>query len=515
MAWYDTDIDIQIIDQTFPMALPGLSIPVLLDFTPGGKYPDKVIQYNSIDAVGADWDVTSVPYRMANRVFSAQPHVNAFQVFNFSRFNYKKATLKTGDPATDSGLIWTAQEYGAVGDSITVELRDPATSGATLSVSVSDSAITVSLATDSAGNIISTASDVRTAVNADSAASALVLVSLDPDNAAPGTGSGVVSAMAATNLNRLNTPDSPAELTRALNAMWSYVYENELPHPYFLLCPSRDYDNGVDVAGVAGDREELADAVTSRLMFYMTGNRGTSKTDSGLESPSTLHTLATQMATDRAALFWHDQSEAIFPEAQLLSLWGATDPGRITLKWRSAVQLPGIPAAQVSDNDVAQLRGQAPGAPGAFTYAKVFGSPAITGSWDTLGSFCDWRRDKDWLRIRLQARTIDLLRNGQPGFLKVLFDDRGVAALVNAWSEVFALATSMGIIAIDDGIPQWKILTIPLKDHPQIERQNRKYVGSMAAITPAGAIEEVKFPVYATFADLSLFEMAFVRTEVA
>jgi len=94
----------------------------------------------------------------------------------------------------DAAVEFTANVAGAAGNNISVEFIDSGTTNASLDVSVSDSKITVSLATDGTGTITSTANDVIGAVNGDAEASALVTAS------APGAGTGVVSAQPETNL---------------------------------------------------------------------------------------------------------------------------------------------------------------------------------------------------------------------------------------------------------------------------------------------------------------------------
>ncbi len=508
MAWFDSDISVSIIDATFPLAVPSVSMPVILDINPGKTdLQDEFREYTSIDAVGQDHDTTAPAYKMANRILSQKPHVERLAIFNIQRTEYKFATVKVGDTSTDSGLIIKAADFGPVGDDLEFEAVDPGGGEDDTTVSVSATTyghkLTVNLANDGAGTITATADEVRTAINESDAATEHFAVSLDPDNADPGTGSGTFQTVSMVSLDRSNTSDSPAELTRALNVMWQTIQENDREHPYFLLCPTRDYDDGDKVPGLDGDREELADAVSSRLMFYATGNRGTSKDDNNLESPSTMHTMAQNMSTDRALIFWHDQSEALFPEAAIVGLWGGISPGGLTLKWK---RLNGIPAAKVNDNDIAVLRGQAPGSPGLFTYAKARGAPVMTGSWATDGSFADWRRDKDWLRLRIQSNILRALRNNP----KLPLDPRGMSVVKGAINEELALATTRQVIAVDydengNLRPLYEIRMPDLKDIPTLERAARQLTGITILIHPAGAIEEVKLTVYATFQEFQSF----------
>lgn len=106
------------------------------------------------------------------------------------------ATLTTALTGTNNDLTYTAKALGPDGNSITITYVNPGTPSASLSVSVSGDAITVHLATNGSSAITSTASLVLAAIQASTAASALVNVALASGN----TGAGVVTALSATNL---------------------------------------------------------------------------------------------------------------------------------------------------------------------------------------------------------------------------------------------------------------------------------------------------------------------------
>ena len=111
------------------------------------------------------------------------------------------ASANVNPTRNDNGLTFTAKTYGAAGNSINIRYTDPAANDAALSVSVAGPAITVSLATGGAGAITSTAAQVKDAVDASAAASALVSVAvMTSDSGVADDGSGVVTAMAATSL---------------------------------------------------------------------------------------------------------------------------------------------------------------------------------------------------------------------------------------------------------------------------------------------------------------------------
>lgn len=107
-----------------------------------------------------------------------------------------RATLATGVVGSDNAITWTAVAPGAAGNSITVALVNPGTNTAALAVTVTGTAIVVSLETDGAAAAVSTAAEVMAAVQASAAASALVTVA-DTDTS---DGSGVVAAAVAAPL---------------------------------------------------------------------------------------------------------------------------------------------------------------------------------------------------------------------------------------------------------------------------------------------------------------------------
>lgn len=105
-----------------------------------------------------------------------------------------QASLETALAGDDNDLVFTAVNGGVGGNAITVKYTNPGGAGA-LSVAVVGTAIDVTLAHDGAA-ITSTAEDVAGEIAATPAAAALVTVA----NAAGNDGTGLVTAMAATNL---------------------------------------------------------------------------------------------------------------------------------------------------------------------------------------------------------------------------------------------------------------------------------------------------------------------------
>lgn len=108
------------------------------------------------------------------------------------------ATLRTALPGSDNDLEFIAKTAGAT----TVAYVKPAPS-APLSVSAGGGNITVTLATNADGDIVSTANDVKNAVNATPASSALVEAMNIPSD----SGAGIVTELPQTALtSNANVP---------------------------------------------------------------------------------------------------------------------------------------------------------------------------------------------------------------------------------------------------------------------------------------------------------------------
>lgn len=94
---------------------------------------------------------------------------------------------------TNQGLTYISKRSGTAGNAITIRLLDPTANTQPLSVTVATTAITVHLATDGAGAIITTANQIKAAINAHAIAGLLVSVT--------GSGSSAVTALGTTNLS--------------------------------------------------------------------------------------------------------------------------------------------------------------------------------------------------------------------------------------------------------------------------------------------------------------------------
>lgn len=111
------------------------------------------------------------------------------------------AKLRIDLAGENNGLVFTSRSPGADGDEISITLLDPNTANGELSVNVSGNDITISLATNSLGSIITSAADLSNFINHDASAAdvrGLIAVNLISGE----TGEGYLTAMDNTNLNR-------------------------------------------------------------------------------------------------------------------------------------------------------------------------------------------------------------------------------------------------------------------------------------------------------------------------
>jgi phage tail sheath protein FI len=120
-----------------------------------------------------------------------------------------KAKLSTGLATSNNGLTWTAKIDGDLGNAISVKLLDPKANSSALAISLSGRDIVIKLATGSTGLITTTATALKTAIEANEAVNAIVGVA----NTGASTGAGLVAALKRTQLSGgitetfpLNTP---------------------------------------------------------------------------------------------------------------------------------------------------------------------------------------------------------------------------------------------------------------------------------------------------------------------
>lgn len=120
-----------------------------------------------------------------------------------------KATLQIGVVGTNNALTFTSKLLGELGNTSALRLVDPKANSQALSVSVSGTDVTVRLATSAGGAITTTATQLKTAIEGNTAANALFTIT----NTGASTGAGVVTALTRSALSGglddafpLNTP---------------------------------------------------------------------------------------------------------------------------------------------------------------------------------------------------------------------------------------------------------------------------------------------------------------------
>lgn len=102
-----------------------------------------------------------------------------------------KASLQIGVVGSNNALTFTSKLPGELGNSSSLTLVDPKANNAALSISVSGRDVTVRLATGVAGAITTTATQLKTAIEANASAHALFTIT----NTGASTGAGVVAAL--------------------------------------------------------------------------------------------------------------------------------------------------------------------------------------------------------------------------------------------------------------------------------------------------------------------------------
>lgn len=109
--------------------------------------------------------------------------------------------------SANGDVTYTAANVGVNGNNIRITHLDPGEPSTAINVSVTDKHISITLATDAEGAILSTADEVATAISADSAASALVNVAINGDGqGTPATAQAVRLAGGVNEPFPLNEP---------------------------------------------------------------------------------------------------------------------------------------------------------------------------------------------------------------------------------------------------------------------------------------------------------------------
>jgi Zinc carboxypeptidase/Chitobiase/beta-hexosaminidase C-terminal domain len=184
--------------------LPPMASGFLKDFTT--RYMDPTEVYARFGQLAAEFPNISELIPLPNQTNGYQRRAQATMA---------GATLPGNSPsgatAQSQAVILTSRAWGHEGgNDITAEFRNPLAANSPLSVAVSGNDILVSLGTDGAGVLTSTAAQVISAINASPAASALVVALTYRGN----TGSGIVQPRVKVNLSDFLTTATNAHVQR-------------------------------------------------------------------------------------------------------------------------------------------------------------------------------------------------------------------------------------------------------------------------------------------------------------
>ena len=144
-------------------------------------------------------------YARAHALAAEFPQISEIVELPYKTNGYRRLAQATLGTSNANRVNVDSRAWGHEGgNDVRVSLVNPGTSDAPLSVSVAGPTVTVSLATGSTGAITSTAKQVVDAINASTAASAIVNAYTYRGNA----GAGVVSASSAALSDNLSAPES-------------------------------------------------------------------------------------------------------------------------------------------------------------------------------------------------------------------------------------------------------------------------------------------------------------------
>lgn len=185
----DTENNLRILDN------PGLFGPSLRDGSGGPFYRESVTSCFPVITTDHAFIHERLAYTQSEVLSIADAKTGTVRITTPSTTTATAAALTSDMTNALADVTLTAVTPGANGNDISVTYVDPAGNNQELAVSVTGQAITVSLATGPGGAITSTAAQVKAAINAHAAASALVTAEDE------GVGSGIVNAKAVENLS--------------------------------------------------------------------------------------------------------------------------------------------------------------------------------------------------------------------------------------------------------------------------------------------------------------------------
>jgi hypothetical protein len=189
--------------------LPPMTPGRLSDFTT--RYLDPTEVYQRFDDLAAEFPNLAQMIDLPNQTNGYQRRAQA--TMEGTAFNPGNSfpNNAAGQAAATRAVVLTSRAWGHEGgNAITAAFTNPGVASSPLSVTVSGNDLTVSLATDAAGALSSTAAQVAAAINAAPEASALLVARTYRNNA----GAGIVQARARVNLSDLLSTATNAHVQR-------------------------------------------------------------------------------------------------------------------------------------------------------------------------------------------------------------------------------------------------------------------------------------------------------------
>jgi acylphosphatase len=189
--------------------LPPMTPGRLSDFTT--RYLDPTEVYQRFDDLAAEFPNLAQMIDLPNQTNGYQRRAQA--TMEGTAFNPGNSfpNNAAGQAAATRAVVLTSRAWGHEGgNAITAAFTNPGVASSPLSVTVSGNDLTVSLATDAAGALSSTAAQVAAAINAAPEASALLVARTYRNNA----GAGIVQARARVNLSDFLSTATNAHVQR-------------------------------------------------------------------------------------------------------------------------------------------------------------------------------------------------------------------------------------------------------------------------------------------------------------
>jgi len=171
--------------------LPPMNPKFQKDFTT--HYMDPTEVYQRFQALAAEFpnisEIITLPYKTNGYQRKAQANMSGA---------LPSGNTPSGATAQSQTVVLTSRAWGHEGgNDITAEFRNPGVPSSPLTVTIAGDALVVSLATDAAGALSSTAGQVVQAINANAQASALLVANTYRGNA----GAGIVQPRSVVNLS--------------------------------------------------------------------------------------------------------------------------------------------------------------------------------------------------------------------------------------------------------------------------------------------------------------------------